>query len=80
MARPLKYGEKTSVRSITMPDTMWDKLAHPKSQWVVEAVRQMLEVDHEGMAQKDRRRGPSDRRARTDDGPEALVALDAEAL
>ncbi len=44
MARPLKYGEKTSVRSVTMPDSMWANLPEPKSQWVVEAVRQMQEV------------------------------------
>jgi hypothetical protein len=44
MARPLKYGEKTSVRNITIPDSMWEALPSPKSQWVVEAVRQFQEL------------------------------------
>jgi hypothetical protein len=45
MARPLKYKEgKTSVRNITIPDSMWEALPSPKSQWVVEAVRQFQEL------------------------------------
>jgi hypothetical protein len=43
MVRPLKYGEKTSVRSVTIPDSMWEALPEPRSQWVVEAIRQMQE-------------------------------------
>jgi hypothetical protein len=42
MVRPLKYGEKTSVRSVTIPDSMWEALPEPRSQWVVEAIRQFL--------------------------------------
>jgi hypothetical protein len=42
VVRPLKYGEKTSVRSVTIPDSMWEALPEPRSQWVVEAIRQML--------------------------------------
>ena len=64
MVRPLKYGEKTSVRSITIPDTMWENLPHPKSQWVVEAVRQFLEVPlgkAQVLDQEDRAGGAGDR-------------------
>jgi hypothetical protein len=42
MVRPLKYGEKTSVRSVTIPDSMWEALPEPRSQWVVESIRQFL--------------------------------------
>jgi hypothetical protein len=42
VVRPLKYGEKTSVRSVTIPDSMWEALPEPRSQWVVESIRQFL--------------------------------------